>query len=205
MEPSSPGRKPVQERSRERIARALEVTENLLVSVGPEATSIPEIARISGVPRASIYQFYPTKYALFSTLADVHLKKVAEGVRMEAESFADQSWTRFVEEAVRRTSAYYNANPAASILILGGPFSRTSYTLQEVTLQDIGHQVREFFARVRPELELPEEPDVLTIAVEIAFSCMKHSYFKYSEITDAMADQAILATVAYLRTWFEQA
>src|SRR5690606_29589549 len=155
--------KPVQERSRERIARALEVTENLLVSVGPEATSIPEIARISGVPRASIYQFYPTKYALFSTLADVHLKKVAEGVRMEAESFADQSWTRFVEEAVRHTSAYYNANPAASILILGGPFSRTSYTLQEVTLQDIGHQVREFFARVRPELELPEEPDVLTI------------------------------------------
>ncbi|PKA05029.1 TetR/AcrR family transcriptional regulator, partial [Leptospira ellisii] len=64
---------PSQERSQNRMALVLDAAERLLVELGPEETSIPEIAKISGVPRASIYQFFPDKYALFTRLAEKHL------------------------------------------------------------------------------------------------------------------------------------
>jgi len=51
---------PVQERSQQRVAQIIEAAESLLIKLGPEETSIPEIAKITGIPRASIYQFFPT-------------------------------------------------------------------------------------------------------------------------------------------------
>ncbi len=54
---------PVQERSLGRITRVIEAAERMLEELGPEKTSIPALAQISEVPRASIYPFFPDKYA----------------------------------------------------------------------------------------------------------------------------------------------
>ena len=55
-----PGR-PRSERSREAVLRA---TSELLLEVGPRAMTTDEIARRSGVSKATVYKWWPTKYAV---------------------------------------------------------------------------------------------------------------------------------------------
>ena len=55
---------------RKRVDAALAAAEKLLVEMGPEKTSIPEIANLANVPRTTIYQYFPDKYALFAHLAE---------------------------------------------------------------------------------------------------------------------------------------
>lgn len=49
---------PKQERSQKRMDQVVLTTEKMLLEIGIEKISIPEIAKESGVPRASIYQFF---------------------------------------------------------------------------------------------------------------------------------------------------
>lgn len=64
---------PKQERTQKRMERVIATTQELLLSVGIEKISIPEIANASGVPRTSIYQFFPTKYDILRHIALMHL------------------------------------------------------------------------------------------------------------------------------------
>lgn len=200
---STSSKKPLQVRSRDRVDRVLKVAEKLVVEVGSEGLSIPEVARVSDVPRASIYQFFPNKYALLLAISDIHLRRVSDLVA----GFRDQLQGGSLEDIARRITRaaadYYNQHPVASVLILGGPMSRKAYLSQEITIQDIGLQLRAVLVHNSPDLRVPESPDVMTIAVEIAFACMKHSYYTHATITDEMADQAAVAALAYLRVMLQ--
>ncbi len=201
MEPLTRHRKPIQERSRERVERVIAAAEDMLMARGPEETSIPEIAEVSGVTRASIYQFFPSKYALFLAIAEHHLNAVADLTESVGKALADASWETLVEQACRGAAAYYNRNPVASMLILGGPMSRNAYLAQETTIQDIGRRVRDLFRLQQPETQLPDSPDVTTLAVEIAFACMRHGYLLEARISDQAIEQARLAATSYLKNW----
>lgn len=197
----SAARPPVQDRSRQRVASALEAAERLLLRVGPEEASIPEIAKESGVPRASLYQFYPNKYVLFTHLAQIHLSRVE---RLIADAFlktTSTEWEELVQQLIDAVSDYYDANPVAGILILGGPFSRASYLAQEAAIGRIAHAIRLFLRQQELPLLLPEDPDVATLVVEMSFACMKHGYYRESRISKPIREQAANAVIAYLRTW----
>ncbi|TVP56145.1 MAG: TetR/AcrR family transcriptional regulator [Halomonadaceae bacterium] len=197
----TPLRKPVQGRSRERVEKVVAAAEALLLERGPEDTSIPEVAARAGVPRASIYPFFPNKYALFLAIGDYHLKQVAQLIEQSSTGLDATHWQELVRGVVSVVANYYNSHPVAGLLILGGPMSRTGYLSQEVTIQDIGQRVRPVFLNLLPARPLPDSPDVITIAVEIAFACMRHSWFTHEQVTDAMAEQASMAAVSYLSNW----
>lgn len=203
METLNTSKKPLQERTRERVERVLAAAEQLLLELGPERTSIPGVAQLSGVPRASIYQFFPNKYVLLMAISDRHLKQIAQRIEQLAAGQEamnlDLDLESVAARATRVTADYYNANPVASMLILGGPMSREAYLSQEITIQDIGRQLQALAVRHWPGLALPGSPDVLTIAVEIAFACLKHAYFTQATISDEMVEHATIAAVAYLR------
>lgn len=196
-------RKPVQERSRERVEKVMAAAQELLLELGPEDTSIPEVAVRAGVPRASIYPFFPNKYALFLAIGDYHLKQIGELIQTLGQEMNTDDWRELVREAVGQVSDYYNQHPVAGLLILGGPMSRTGYQSQEVTIKDIGQNLRPLFNALQPDQSLPEDPDVITIAVEISFACLRHSWFTHERVTAPMAEQASLAATAYLEAWLK--
>ena len=117
-------KQPRQLRSQQKVAAIVEAAEAMIVSVGPEAVSIPELARVSGILRASIYQFFPDKYALFGTIAERHLAQVAQAVSAIGAQHPEVSTAELVRFLVDGASDYYEATPVASIMILGGPFAR---------------------------------------------------------------------------------
>lgn len=191
-------RRPSQVRTQERVNRAIAAAEVLLIERGPEEVSIPDIAEASGVPRASLYQFFANKYQLFAAIAEKHLAEVCETVRRAAPAFVGMHWGEVAPVLVRAASAYYNQNPVAGILILGWPVSRDSYLAQEVTIENIGQEVRDIFAILTPAVELQQEPDYATMLVEVVFSIMKYGYYRDGEITEETMQQATLACVGYL-------
>jgi AcrR family transcriptional regulator len=194
-------RPPLQERSQQRVALALEAAERLLESLGPEQTSIPEIAKESGVPRASLYQFYPSKYALFAHLAQIHLRRVEQVVATAFLKTTSRDWKALTSLLINEVADYYDRTPVASMLILGGPFSRSSYLAQEAAIGRIAQSIRAFVRQLDPPLMLPENPDVATLIVEISFACMKHGYYRENRISQAIREQAAKAVIAYLKSW----
>ncbi|MDV6236698.1 TetR/AcrR family transcriptional regulator [Leptospira ellisii] len=182
------------------MALVLDAAERLLVELGPEETSIPEIAKISGVPRASIYQFFPDKYALFTRLAEKHLTRVGEILRDKGSKNGNLTWRKLVRLLVNAASDYYDSNPVASILVLGGPFSRNAYLAQEITIDHIGAGVRIQLSRLKEPLYVSKKPDVATLGVEIAFACMKRGYYLENRISKTMRNQAANAVIAYFES-----
>lgn len=65
-----PRKEPVQERSRQRFERILEVALELILSKGVDAVAMSDIASKSEISIASLYQYFPDKAAIVATLAD---------------------------------------------------------------------------------------------------------------------------------------
>lgn len=191
-------RKPAQARTQERVARALQTAEQLLLNGNPEDVSIPDIAEASGVPRASLYQFYANKHQLFAAIAERHLSKAAQEVKQGGERLAGFHWRQITAILVQAASHYYNQNPVAGILILGWPMSRETYLAQEVTIENIGDELRIIYETAEPAVTLTATPDVGTIVTELAFSLMKYGYYRQGEITPEIIQQAVTAVVGYL-------
>lgn len=191
-------RKPLQARTQERVSRALVTAEALLLEKNPEEVSIPDIAEASGVPRASLYQFYANKHQLFAAIAEKHLGLVAQEVKRGGAALVGFHWRHITFLLVQAASQYYNRNPVAGILILGWPMSRETYLAQEVTIENIGDELRTIYAHAQPSVPLSTTPDVGTIMTELAFSLMKYGYYRQGEISGDIIRQASLAVVGYL-------
>ncbi len=67
--PVLPRKEPVQERSRARFSRILEVAQDLVAKRGVDAVPMSDIAKEAGISVASLYQYFPDKTAIIATLA----------------------------------------------------------------------------------------------------------------------------------------
>ena len=198
--------KPKQERSQKRMETMLETTEKLLLSIGIEKISIPEIANASGVPRTSIYQFFPTKYDILRHIALAHLNDLVKqlgqtAVRVLTENpkaSIDEYGRLLTESMIRATAKFFNESEIASLLILSGPFTRQAYLEYQIELKKVSEGVRKALEMIKVDNYVPQQPDTLTILMELIFTCMKHGYYNESYISEAIIQEAYRMAVAYL-------
>ncbi|ERO61358.1 TetR/AcrR family transcriptional regulator [Pseudomonas piscis] len=193
-------RLPQQERSQSRMEKVLAAAEQLLQEVGPDATSIPEIAKLSGVPRASIYQFFPDKYALLAHLASQQMERIAALIDSSRPG-SEGDWKQAIGRVIRGVAGYYNAHPAASLLLLRGNFTPLDSQAHERKDAMIGSLLRDYLLARGGFDSLPRQPDVTTLAVEIAFACMKYGYLAEGRISETICVEAEQAATAYLSRW----
>jgi len=73
-------REPKQARSRDRIDEILKVAMTLIGRTGIDGVTMKEIAALSGGPIASVYQYFPNKSAIISTLYERHCDEVRDMV-----------------------------------------------------------------------------------------------------------------------------
>lgn len=190
-------RGPVQARSQKRIEAALAAAEKLLVELGPDKTSIPEIAVRADVPRATIYQYFPDKYALFAHMAEGHYGRIADAIGAATAGAQEVDWRELVRIVVDAVADFYDANQVAAILILTGPFGAAdsaAHLEKDKMLADV------FRARLGldDDAEPAGTPDRVGLAIQIAFACLRWGYVQDGFLSPAIRAEAVRAATAYI-------
>jgi AcrR family transcriptional regulator len=93
-------KRPVQQRSRERVERMLAAATELIAAKGSDALKMSEVAEKAGVPIGSLYQFFPDKSAIIRTLIE----------RINAEN------RKCIDDGLRDVSAVGELGPAFGAL-----------------------------------------------------------------------------------------
>jgi hypothetical protein len=106
-----------------------------------------------------------------------------------------------LDQVMTFTADYYNQRTAARILLLGGAIADQDHLVAEETNQQLGELFRILF-QMRG-VDLPKEPDVAWILVDIVDSVLRHSQHRYRRITDECRDEALRAATAYVSFYAE--
>ena len=190
-------RQPLQQRAKDRFERVVEGARELLLECGLSGFSIPELATRLGYSRATIYNFFPTPYTIFNELTRRYLTELEQMLYRGAQGLLQVSWQEGARGMAAFAAQFYNANPVARLLILGGPITDESYRAQELMIQRLGQLVQEVFTQ--RGIALPSSPpDVSLLAVEIGTTCFRVSFFLHGEITPQYQEEAGKAMIAYL-------
>lgn len=197
LDPTATARRPQQERGHKRFEAVLSEAEALLLEKGLEGFSIPTLAERLDFSRRSIYKFFPTPYAVLNELTLRYLQELKTTLIAEAENLLTLPHVETVARIAGIGADFYNANPVARLLILGGPVTDNSYRAQSLVVQSIGKAARAYMRMHGVNLPSPP-PDIANLTVEICLTCFRVSYLHHGKITDAYRDEAAYAMQAYL-------
>jgi len=110
------GRIPQQARSRQKVAAILENAIRLFQESGMDTVSMREIARASGMPIATLYQYFPSKQAIVRRIWEDHTEEIgrlleAELMPLINDSSSEAIW-RVIERIVDSYAEVQARNPA---------------------------------------------------------------------------------------------
>ena len=110
------GRIPQQARSRQKVAAILENAIRLFQESGMDTVSMREIARGSGMPIATLYQYFPSKQAIVRRIWEDHTEEIgrlleAELTPLITDSSPEAIW-RVIERIVDSYAEVQARNPA---------------------------------------------------------------------------------------------
>ena len=110
-----PRKQPVQQRAKQRIERILDTTAELLDEIGFDSITTNLVAEQAGVDVASVYQYFPNKYAILYALRT----RVAERDRALIESYdrelsSELDWVTFVDGLARYVFEHASVEPGAT-------------------------------------------------------------------------------------------
>ena len=189
---------PVQKRSKARLELVLQTTVKILVEQGINHCTIPEIAAQSNLPKITIYQYFPTVNHLFTILIKRYLEALQQYVLFKNESYKAWNTKAICTDLISKVAEFYNTNPAASTLILGGPVHVEGLNLQEIVIEKIAQDLLQVFAQKTHPLILVQDQDGVNL-VEMVFALMKHSFYKYGKVTQQMLDECLFVSEIYIR------
>jgi AcrR family transcriptional regulator len=159
--------------------------------------SIPELAVRLRYSRAAIYNFFPTPNAIFHALSQRYLLELETSLLRGAPSPETLTWQDGAHAFTKLAGHFYNQNPAACALILGGPASNEGYVGQALLMQRLSALLQQRFAR--RGIVLPNAPaDVALLSVEIGTACLRTSFFLHGKVTADYEREAAEAMIAYL-------
>lgn len=145
------GRLLVQDRSRARQERILEVATRLLVEAGSEHLRMSEIAKQAGISIGSLYQYFPDKAALMHTLARRHFD--ASRVCIETALDGAQSVAELRHAFAQLLDEYYRVCAAEPVVREVWSGLQADPALREIERQasvDCAKLLEQALARVRP-------------------------------------------------------
>ncbi|MFI6952863.1 TetR/AcrR family transcriptional regulator [Nocardia sp. NPDC050408] len=139
-------RVPIQARSRERLARVLEVADRLIATEGVEALTMIRVAAEARISVGSLYQYLPDRDAVIETLAAAYIEQLEAKAAMLLELARGERWDDPIGVLIDAFAQVYRAEPGFRALWFGKDFNeaaraadrehkrRMAVTLREVML-----------------------------------------------------------------------
>ena len=190
---------PVQKRSQQRLEKVVEMAITILEKQGLENCTIPEVSFQSDVPKAHIYQYFPTINHLYILLIKRYLDDLQGFMGFKSKAYKMWNTQDITRDLILQVVLFYNSNKAASILILGGPVNVDGFNLQEIVIEKISENILGLLAKKNKALVFAK-PEEMIYLVEIVFALMKHSFYKYQYITSDIQKESVDLSHVYLQS-----
>jgi len=193
-EPKKVSREPRRDKGRARRDLLLETAKDMISEdCSLEGLTLQEIAKRAGVPRVSLYYFFPSVEALLETL---YCEAFVQMTNELAETPFDRAtpWQKLIDTILDETRSHYERNPVTQILAL----SPLSFKLLNGVHRDYGEALS---ALLCASLGFPASAKFrrgCEIASELADTVWRKSFLETGKISDTLHRQAKAAVLGYL-------
>ena len=194
-----------QARGRQRRERLLAAASQLLAERDLDEISLQDLARSAGIPTGSAYHFYANAAEAFAALTEQIGDDLAAVLSTPIAPGKLASWEDVIIISARRAVDFYLARPDARQLLIGPktqPQFKGADRENDLRLVAI---LRDHIAGVFLLPAIPRERDIYFNAVEIIDLFYSLSMLRAGCITAEMADEAVRAAIAYLRSYLPAA
>jgi AcrR family transcriptional regulator len=192
-------RKPQQMRSRDRVARILEVAGDLVVSGGVEGVNTRVIASAAEVPVASLYQYFADKDEILLALVEGYIAEMDQQVLDDLADAAPTTVRAMVETVMRAFVKVYHRRPAFVVIWMRG---RTNPAVRDFCREHNRRMAQSLFVRAREAGMVHADSTGLyaELAVEVADRVFQIA-FEDSLLGDPhVIDEGIALVTSYLET-----
>jgi AcrR family transcriptional regulator len=207
------------------VPAILEAAEIVIDRFGHDKLSLGQIARVSLIPLARIYQYFADKNAVLGALSSRALTRVCGSVDPRGAWDTSLSEPQRLARVVDRFAGFV-AEPSAAYLVLCGPFDPAS----DETRQDavarlasaLGHALKPWAETTPYRTDAPDpsaEPtgyrtdealvpsakqtpfrtvEALEYAAELVFACLRRSYLVDGRVTSTAVEMAQHAVASFV-------
>lgn len=194
-------KKPMQKRSRQRVARILAAAEEILRESGAPAVTAHAVAERAEVPPSSVYQFFPTREAILFALAQDFIGQVQPYFDRGLAETTIREWPDIIYMITEIGQKFYQDHPHAAPLIIGSYRTTDIYASDKSFNERMAGQVLETFEQ---HFRLPPVDNIdhkFLVVVEIADAVWAVSLRAHGMITDEFNTEARRAILGYLSNY----
>jgi len=192
-------RKPVQQRSAQRVERMLEACASLIEELGYDGVTTTLIAERAGVAVGSLYQFFPDKRAVVQALTLRNLERFMANVVQRFDSAELEHWWDAVDSMFDVYVEMHRTVPAFSRLHFGDVVDTRllddGKDNNTVIAEGLASLIAERFGRSMSELQLP-----VAVAIEAADGVLKFAFRRNERGDQIVVDEAKALIKGYLST-----
>jgi len=191
-------RQPVQERSRQTVARILDAAEALIDEGGVEAVTTRAVADRAGVTYPSLYRFFADREEILDQLVTHHLAALDAQAVAEEQTWQITSVRDVIDRELDLHAAYYKEHPSAARLWLSGRSSPAVVAQVRQRAQVLAERLRQ--ALVAANLAPSDtDPRVLLLVVELGDRILDLAFRDRSDPDPMIIELGRTALNAYAR------
>ncbi len=166
--------------------------------------TLAAVCEEAGIPRASAYHFFPNIEAIFLALRFLNAIEILE-ILATVETVNCDRWQGYLTTLIERSIHIFHEDPTKAKLIYD---TNTPDFEGDSFGEDMDHQVIGLvYQRLSERYEMPkleDIEDILLVTYSIINSVFTLSYRRHESITDKYLQEAITASIAYLRCYLPE-
>jgi len=195
-------KRPIQRRSQQRVAKIIAAAEVILRDQGAQAITFHAVAKAAEIPPSSVYQYFPTKDALFLALAQNLVVRVLPLYESAFARAKIDQWSDIVRVVVGIGREFYAAIPYSADIVLGSFRTTDIYDADKSFNERMARHVQTTFSSYFDLPPLDNLERIFLIMLEIADAIWATSMRAHGSITEDYNEEARRAMVSYLSNYF---
>ncbi len=193
-------REPKQARGKVKVEKILSAAEELILAHGADGFSSPMVAEAAGIPVASVYQFFPTRYAILRTLAERHYEAMSKSLLSHFSERKVESWSEAICESIDVSAAFSNTNPISMALFLNGPVRAEAIDVVSASAVELANRIGKAIIDdgYAPDPSIPMGMEPISLLMDLVQTVFAASYRVEGKISDYAREEAKRVATDYL-------
>lgn len=198
--PTSRRRVPTQARSRRKVEHILDTAARLVVERGVDSLTTRDIALASGVPVASLYQYFADKEEVLLALAERDMAEMDAQVLADLAALRELTLESLVRTTMQAFVTVYRRRRAFVEIYLRGRSNAAVHQFGREHNARVAQMLRDF--AIDEGLAEPSMPQVsATLAVEIGDRVFQLAYEHADDGDPELIEEGITLVTAYLERY----